>query len=507
MPTEYKRKNTDRAKWSADSLKNAIEAVKNGTMGVNEAAKNFGIPKSTLKDRIRKSDTEKHALGPSSCLGIDAELKLVRHIKTLQKFGFAPDRDSVRIWAFELAEQMKIKHRFNKDIGKAGYDWLYSFLRRQPSISVRTAEGISVNRATGMNRETVKLYFELLEKVLRENGLFEKSSNVFNMDETGLQLNNKPTKVLAAKGSKNVSSLTSGEKGETISVIACCNAEGMFLPPYSIFKGKNKKEEFVDGMPAGSQIAMSEKSAYVNAAIFKDWLESHFMPRKPPGPVLLIVDGHTSHTNSVDVLEFCETNKIILLCLPSHTTHYLQPLDRAFFKSLKSNYYAACNNFLKTNPSRKLTRFQFGKLLGYAWGKSATVENGISAFRATGISPFNQDAIPDYAYVEMDFEHGSEVIQPQSSDSTHLPQTTSRSSPQPGCSHSPDPPMANEGGSDVTPGKLLNQISPIPKTTATVAVKKRGRQLATVLSTPENIEVRKNKPALNKQKGPKKKDI
>ena len=102
-----------------------------------------------------------------------------------------------------------------------------------------------------MNRETVRQYFELLENVLRENDLFDKPTNVFNTDETGLQLNNKSMQVLAAKGSKNFSSLTSGEKGETISVIAC-NAEGMFLSPYSIFKGKNKKDEFVDGMPPGS---------------------------------------------------------------------------------------------------------------------------------------------------------------------------------------------------------------------------------------------------------------
>lgn len=264
-------------------------------------------------------------------------------------------------------------------------------------------------------------------------------------------------------------------------------------------QGKNKKEEFADGMPPGSQIAMSEKSAYVNTVIFKHWLESHFLPRKPTGTVLLIVDGHTSHTNSVDMLDFCQDNKIILLCLPSHTTHYLQPLDRSFFKSLKTNYYAACNNFMKTNPSRKLTRLQFGKLLGHAWGRSATVENGMSAFRATGISPFNQDAIPDYAYVEIDFEHGSENVQPQSLNSTHSPQTTSRSSPQPGCSHYPDLP-ATEDVSEITPGKLLNEISPVPKTSATVAVKKRGRQLATILNTAERIEKQKSKPTIKKQR-------
>lgn len=132
---------------------------------------------------------------------------------------------------------------------------------------------------------------------------------------------------------------------------------------------------------------------------------------------------------------------------------------------------------------------QFGKLLGYAWGKSATVENGMSGFRATGISPFNQDAIPDYAFVEI--EYSSEVLQPQSSNSTDLPQTTSRSSPQPGCSHYLDPPTAVEDISEVTPGKLLNRISPVPKTSVSVAVKKRGRQLATILNTSQNILVRK----------------
>ncbi|KAL3272416.1 hypothetical protein HHI36_013898 [Cryptolaemus montrouzieri] len=38
------------------------------------------------------------------------------------------------------------------------------------------------------------------------------------------------------------------------------------------------------------------------------------------------------------MLEF-DQNEIILLCLPPYTTHYLQPLDKPFFKSLKTFYY------------------------------------------------------------------------------------------------------------------------------------------------------------------------
>lgn len=38
-----------RGEWSEDSLKNAVKAVENKEMGVNAAAKAFGIPKTTLK--------------------------------------------------------------------------------------------------------------------------------------------------------------------------------------------------------------------------------------------------------------------------------------------------------------------------------------------------------------------------------------------------------------------------------------------------------------------------
>ncbi|KAJ8879827.1 hypothetical protein PR048_020435 [Dryococelus australis] len=64
------------------------------------------------------------------------------------------------------------------------------------------------------------------------------------------------------KGSKDVHHITSAEKSEAISVIACCNAEDNFLPPYSIFKGKRKKPEFDDGMPPDSSVRMNKISGY-----------------------------------------------------------------------------------------------------------------------------------------------------------------------------------------------------------------------------------------------------
>lgn len=178
-------------------------------------------------------------------------------------------------------------------------------------------------RAEGMNRKRVKTYFCLLQNILEKNELFDKPGHIYNMDETGVQLNNKPGYVIAQKGSKCVQSVTSTEKGETITVIACCNAEGNFIPPTCIFKGKYEKDEYRDGMPPGSNIYMCEKSAYVNSEIFIKWLKEQFVPRKPVGRVLLILDGHTSHTNNIEnnIVGICRTRRhYFIMSAKSHNT-------------------------------------------------------------------------------------------------------------------------------------------------------------------------------------------
>jgi hypothetical protein len=109
-------------------------------------------------------------------------------------------------------------------------------MKRNPRLSLRKAEGISVARAQDMNREDVYKYFDVLTTTLSEHGLIGKPANIYNIDETGLQLNNKVDKGVAVKGSKDVHVLTSGEKGVTVSVIACSNAKGKFLLLFSFSK-------------------------------------------------------------------------------------------------------------------------------------------------------------------------------------------------------------------------------------------------------------------------------
>ncbi|XP_050303415.1 uncharacterized protein LOC126741122 [Anthonomus grandis grandis] len=335
-----------------------------------------------------------------------------------------------------------------------------------------------------MNRLDVENYFDLLQTTLEENDIFNKPGYIFNTDETGLQMNNRTGIVLAEKGSKSVSMATCTEKGETIFCIACCNAEGIFLSPACIMKGKYKKVEHEDGMPPGSILYMSEKSAYVNTSIFSMWLKDHFI-------------------NEKELLEVAQDNDVMLLCLPSHTAHYLQPLHRAVFKSLKSYFYNAFHQWVRANPGRKLIRLQFGQMLSESWGRACTVLNEVSGFKSYGIYLFNPSAIPDHAFSV------SDLIEENSQKSTCNNIRPLACKPQPPTSAQADIKIAKKGQLitelsttsqqtreetspipstskiDVTPGTLLEQISPVP--TLPEKVKRASKNLEAVLTTTENI--------------------
>ena len=64
----------------------------------------------------------------------------------------------------------------------------------------------------------------------------------------------------------------------------------------------------------------------------------------PECPVLLIVDGHTTHID-VEISKFCKENGILLYCLLPHSSHITQPLDVGFFGALKTSWGKAIDKY------------------------------------------------------------------------------------------------------------------------------------------------------------------
>ena len=103
-----------------------------------------------------------------------------------------------------------------------------------------------------MNRNAVGTFSNMMENVATENDLPDTTGHIFNIDGSIVRINKKRASVTTGKGSKSVRVLASGEKCESIRVIACCDAAIQFLPPVLVCKGVNKKQEFGDDLYLGS---------------------------------------------------------------------------------------------------------------------------------------------------------------------------------------------------------------------------------------------------------------
>jgi hypothetical protein len=105
----------------------------------------------------------------------------------------------------------------------------------------------------------------------------------------------------------------------------------------------------------------------------------------------LLMDGHSSHFTA-DLLEYCLANNIEVYGYPPHCTHALQGLDVVCFAKMKECWKEAINEH-KELHHRGVNKEDFVKVWGGAFLKAFTEENIRSAFKKTGIWPYNADVI------------------------------------------------------------------------------------------------------------------
>ncbi|KAK7092313.1 hypothetical protein V1264_008076 [Littorina saxatilis] len=297
--------------------------------------------------------------------------------------------------AYQIAEMNRINHAFNKEKKTAGKDWYRLFMRRHPEISLRQPEATSFARAEGFNREAVNRYFNLLEELVDDNSLH--ASRIFNMDETGIStVQKKCQKVLAQKGKHQIGSMSSGERGVNTTIVVCASAAGNYVPPFVIFKRKRMPPSLAEGSPVGSVVTCND-SGWMDGNMFYTWLQ-HFIKHVKPNveeKVLIVLDGHKSHTSNLDAINLAREHGVILLSLPPHTTQKTQPMDRSVFKPLQAYYDQAIERWLRNNPGRLVTPFQICSLFNEAYLKTATMQTAMNGFRSCGIWPCSREVFED----------------------------------------------------------------------------------------------------------------
>jgi len=383
----YKRKTT-RGSYGIEKLQEAMQKVQAKEISKKKAEAVYGIPRRTLSRHLKGAVKKTGNLGRFSCdLGPEFEAALVRHALFLQQMLFGLNTVELRKLAYELAEKQKISHRFRNNI--AGKTWLKGFLRRHPDVVIRSPEPTSLGRAVGFNKPRVDQFFELYQAELNKHSY--AADKIFNMDESGLTVVHKPRKVLAHRGDKQVGRITSGEKGETMTVICAVSPSGMYVPPMLIYKRKRMTDLLMKGSPAGS-IGACSANGWIDSSLFVKWL-NHFVEVVKPTQekkVLLVMDGHSSH-KSLEAIELAREHGVVMISLPPHTTHRMQPLDRTFYGPLKANYNTECDRWMTMNPGRRISQYDQAALFGSAYIRTASMEKAVSGFRSTGLWPLNPD--------------------------------------------------------------------------------------------------------------------
>ena len=285
----------------------AIKAVHNKEMGYLAAAKKYNVPRSTLCDYICSNwdpfQATQSKLGHKPIIPPALEEKLLEYLVLIERKYFGCTRDDVRRLAFQLAVQNKIPNPFSVAKEAAYKDWFKCFVKRHSNkLSLRQPTGTSTTRATGFGKEQVAVFFHLYEKELAAHGY--PPSRIFTINETGLTVvQKKQPEILALKGKCQIGALTAAERGSLVTVIVCVSASGMFVPPQIIFPRKNASHLLTRGAPPGT-IFKYQPSVLINCEIFVEWFEHFVSVTKPSAsdPVLLIVDGHTSHTRNLHLM-------------------------------------------------------------------------------------------------------------------------------------------------------------------------------------------------------------
>jgi hypothetical protein len=288
-----------------------------------------------------------------------------------------------------------------KDVSES---WVTRFLNRNSSHLIsRWQTGMDRKRQKADSGAKYSLYFELLHNKIREYSV--EPTHIFNMDEKGFQIGtlgrSKHVFDKVLYDQKGVTAALQDGNTQWITVLACVCSDGTALSPSLIFQSAAGalQSSWVDAIDSEkhSVFVSSSPLGWTNNNIGLAWLKEVFQRETRrqacSGYRLLLLDGHGSHP-TMDFINYCDDNKILLAVFPPHATHTLQPLDVGMFKLLSEDYSTELSKYLQRSQGLlPITKGDFFPLFESASGAAFKPQTIRRFFEATGIHPPNADVI------------------------------------------------------------------------------------------------------------------
>ena len=211
----------------------AISAIqKKEIAAIREAARQYNVPESTLRTRLRGTTNRAETRANNHKLTKTEEESLIQWILSMDQRGGAPRPTTVR----EMANLL-LKARETTPVQTVGEKWVYNFIKRHSELATRFSRRYNYERAKCEDPKVIREWFNRVQRTIIQYGILPE--DIYNFDETGFAMGLiATTKVVTRAEYYGRRSLLQPGNREWVTSIECTNASGWALPPCLIFKGK-----------------------------------------------------------------------------------------------------------------------------------------------------------------------------------------------------------------------------------------------------------------------------
>ena len=181
-----------------ERLQLAAKAVSDRKMTYDEAADCYNLPKSSICDRV-KGKYQSNIVGAPWKMSFMTELAIVEILQYSSDIGFGLNRDDVLSIVENYLKESNQMHLFKNK--KPTKKWYKGFMKKYADeIRPRKASSMQSIRATASQPKVIDNWFKLVAEAYAKNNLEGKPLNVFNCDESGVQLDQGKVEIICRKG-------------------------------------------------------------------------------------------------------------------------------------------------------------------------------------------------------------------------------------------------------------------------------------------------------------------
>src|ERR1700721_1964130 len=380
-------------------IQQGIAGVKSGKFSsIYKAAKTLSISESTLRARFKGRKPRKKAHIAQQVLSKPEEDALCKWITTSTFMNMPPSIKMSKKKAKEIQEDLvalindnSIERVHYPPLGKR---WVQRFMNRYPQLKATRTRRIDAARLKESSSEVIINWLNAIKQLIIDHEILLE--NVYNMDESGFSIGSMQAECVIVDSTCNSAWQAQPGRQEWVTVLECICADGTSISPLIIFKGEKLSSEWIISarLPADWRFSCSNKGWTSNVHGL-EWLRRCFEPatrQKADGKWrILICDGHESHTTSAFIAH-CMKNNIMLLRLPPHTSHLVQPLDVGLFGPLKKYLSAELDPLVQAKISRIL-KVEWLLAFERARKRAFSVQNILCGWRGAGLFPWNPSKV------------------------------------------------------------------------------------------------------------------